>query len=255
MTESCLYNAYCGESCRLENDGTPVMALGAVTCPKREVRDVAESIRALKVAHGLKPGFEAKWTKVSPARASFYTELIGFFLGDERLRFRGLVVPDKSLSDHLCFGQSRQDWYCKMYRTMLLPIFTAPHRYHIYLGVNDTRGGSRSRQLHDEIANSLVDPDRQTVERVQQVRSHESELLQVTDLLIGALTYTNRGLDTSSAKVAIVERLREGVGQQALSRTFSSSKLNILVWQPKKEAMNIPSMPSSPRSVIHGQSA
>ena len=36
------------------------MALGAMTCPEREILDVAESIRALKVAHDLKLGIEAK---------------------------------------------------------------------------------------------------------------------------------------------------------------------------------------------------
>ena len=75
--------------------------------------------------------------------------------------------------------------------------------------------------MHDEIASSLLGPDCQTVERIQQVRSHESELLQVTDLLIGAVTYATCGLDTSLAKVAIVERLQEGVGQQAPSPSFS----------------------------------
>jgi len=35
-----------------------------------------------------------------------------------------------------------------MYFTMLRPIFTAPHRYRIYLDVKDTRGGPKTRKLH-----------------------------------------------------------------------------------------------------------
>ena len=105
MMEARLYNLYCDESCHLEHDGVPVMAWGAVTCPEGEVRAVAEAVRALKVAHGLKPDFEAKWTKVSPAKAAFYLALIDLFLADDRLRFRGLVVPDKARLDHARFGQ------------------------------------------------------------------------------------------------------------------------------------------------------
>ena len=41
VAESCLYNAYCDESCHLEREGIPVIVLGAVTCLEREVRDVA----------------------------------------------------------------------------------------------------------------------------------------------------------------------------------------------------------------------
>ena len=212
------------------------MALGAVTCLEREVREVAESIRALKAAHGLKTDFEMKWTKVSPAKVSFYSELIGFFLQDKRLRFRGLMVPDKNLLDHAHFSQSHEEWYHKMYFTMLRSIFTEPHRYRIYLDIQDTRGGWRVRKLHDALAISLIDPDRQTIERVQQVRSHESELLQITDLLIGALTYANRNLNTSAAKDAIVKRLRDGFGRHALSRTsaLAEKKFNIRVWRAQE---------------------
>lgn len=238
MTAPRAFNVYCDESCHLEHDGFPVMAWGAVTCPAGEVRAIAETIRALKAAHGLKPGFEAKWTKVSPAKADFYLALIDLFLAEERLRFRGLLVPDKALLDHARFDQSHDDWYYKMYFTMLRPIFTAPHHYRIYLDVKDTRGGPKTRELHDVLANSLLDFERQTVERVQQVRSHESELLQITDLLIGALTYANRGLATSPAKAAIIERLRVRLGQQALSRTstFAATKFNILVWRAQEAA-------------------
>ncbi|MEX2453201.1 MAG: DUF3800 domain-containing protein [Rhodospirillaceae bacterium] len=238
MTEPRLFNVYCDESCHLEHDGVPVMAWGAVYCREDASRAIAEAVRALKAEHGLAHDFEAKWTKVSPAKADFYLALVDLFLADERLRFRGLVVPDKGLLAHSRFDQSHDDWYYKMYFTMLRPVFTAPHRYRIYLDVKDTRGGPKTRKLHDVLANSLLDFERQTVERVQQVRSHESELLQVTDLLIGALTYTNRGLATSPAKAAIVARLHERLGQNVLSRTstFAATKFNILVWRAQEVA-------------------
>ncbi|MCB1328539.1 MAG: DUF3800 domain-containing protein, partial [Maritimibacter sp.] len=156
----------------------------------------------------------------------------------ERLRFRGLVVPDKGLLDHARFDQSHDDWYYKMYFTMLRPIFCAPHRYRIYLDVKDTRGGPKTRKLHEVLANSLYDFDREAIQRVQQVRSHESELLQVADLVIGALTYANRGLTTSPAKTAVAARLRERLGQNVLIRTstFTATKFNILVWRAREAA-------------------
>ena len=229
-------NSYCDESCHLENDGIPVMAWGAVTCPAPETRAISEAVRTLKVQHGLASRFEAKWTKISPSQVRFYLALVDLFLADERLRFRGLVVPDKRVLDHDRFGQSHDDWYYKMYYTMLRPIFIAPHRYHIYLDVKDTRGGSKSRKLHDVLANSLHDFDRECIERVQQVRSHESEPLQIADILIGALTYANRNLSSSQAKTAIVRRLRAQLGPYALTSTssFAATKFNILVWRAQE---------------------
>ena len=97
------------------------MAWGAVYCPADGSRAIAEAVRALKAKHGLAHDFEAKWTKVSPAKVHFYLALVDLFLADERLRFRGLVVPDKDLLDHSRFDQSHNDWYYKMYFTMLRP--------------------------------------------------------------------------------------------------------------------------------------
>ena len=44
VTESCLYNVYCDESCHLDRDGIPVMVLGVATCLEQEVRDVEVSV-------------------------------------------------------------------------------------------------------------------------------------------------------------------------------------------------------------------
>jgi hypothetical protein len=238
MTDTRIFNVYCDESCHLEHDGVPVMAWGAVSCPADAIRAVTEEVRALKSAHGMGSSFEAKWTKVSPAKSDFYLALIDLFLADDRLRFRGLVVPDKGRLDHTRFDQSHDDWYYKMYFTMLRPIFCAPHRYRIYLDVKDTRGGPKTRKLHEVLANSLYDFNRESIERVQQVRSHESELLQLADLLIGALTYANRDLASSPAKTAIIARLREALGPDSLTRTstFAATKFNILHWRPRETA-------------------
>ena len=229
-------NVYCDESCHLERDRIPVMVWGAVLCEKQFVPGLSERIRAIKVEHGFKSDFEVKWTKASPARADFYLALTDFFLADERLRFRGLVVPDKRQLDHARFDQSHHDWYYKMYFTMLRPVFMASQRYRIYLDVKDTRGGPKTRELQDVLANSLHDFSRECIERVQQIRSHESELLPLADLLIGALAYANRGLTGNQAKTAIIARLHERLGEQALTCTspIAAAKFNILFWRPQK---------------------
>lgn len=238
MGERRILNVYCDESCHLERDGIPVMGWGAIYCPLEDSRALSDLIREIKKRHGLSVHFEAKWTKVSPAKADFYLELIDLFLNDSRLRFRGLLVPDKSLLDHERYDQSHHDWYYKMYFTMLRPIFSAPHEYRIYLDVKDTRGGPKTRKLQDVLANSLLDFDRECIKRVQQIRSHESELLQITDLLVGALTYANRDLKSSKTKLQIIERLQAVLGRQALSRTssFGATKFNILVWRAREQA-------------------
>ena len=231
-----IFNIYCDESCYLENDNIPVIAWGSVICEKRFVQDLSKKIRVLKTEHGLGPDFEAKWTKVSPAKKGFYLALIDLFLEDTRLRFRGLLAPDKKLLNHEVFNQSHDEWYYKMYFLMLRQILAEPECYHIYLDIKDTNGGPKIKKLHEYLANGIKDFDRRHIERVQQIRSHESELLQIADLLIGSLTYANRGLNISIAKTAVLDRLREKLGEQVLIKTsdLSSTKFNVLLWQAQE---------------------
>jgi len=99
-----IYNVYCDESCHLEHDRQEVMVLGAVWCPLEKVREISIRIREIKEDHGMKSDFEIKWSKVSPAKASFYLSIMDYFFDDDDLHFRALIVPDKSKLNHKLFG-------------------------------------------------------------------------------------------------------------------------------------------------------
>lgn len=233
-----VYNLYCDESCHIEGDRIPVMVLGCVWCEVGETQRVKEQLRAIKRRHGLGPTFETKWTKVSSGKVDFYADVLDYFLSEPKLRFRGILVPDKDKLDHERFGQNHDEWYYKMYFTMLKYVISPSHAYRVYLDVKDTRGGPKTRDLHNVLSNNIHDFNHKTVERVEQIRSHESEILQLTDLLIGAVGYANRRLETSAAKQALLAQLRGRLGPKALTQTasFSSTKFNLLVWAAQEGA-------------------
>jgi hypothetical protein len=226
------FNVYCDESCHLEKDHQPSMVLGAVWCPLEEAPTISVRIREIKVRHDLKPDFEIKWTKVSPAKLEFYLDVMDYFFDNDELHFRALVVPDKSKLDHPAFRQTHDDWYYKMYFDMLKVLFSPDARYRIYLDIKDTRGAAKVTKLHDVLCNNMYDFSRQIIERVQTVRSHEVEMLQLADLLIGTVSYVNRGFTTSPAKLTLVERMRERSGY-SLTRTtlYREDKVNLFCWR------------------------
>ncbi|MEK6804805.1 MAG: DUF3800 domain-containing protein [Nitrospirota bacterium] len=228
------YNIYCDESCHLEHDRQPAMVLGAVWCPESQRASIARAIRELKITHGLASSFEVKWTKVSPAKLDFYLALINLFFSDPRLHFRGIVIPDKSKLDHSMFNQSHDDFYYKMYFQLLKVIFESGNRYRIYLDIKDTRSQQKVTKLHDYLANAQYDFNKEMIEWIQQVHSHEIEQLQLADVLIGALGYLHRGLQTSSAKQAIIERIKAKSGFSLRRSTLpSEKKFNVFVWTPQ----------------------
>ena len=230
-----IYNIYCDESCHLEHDRQRVMVLGAVWSPMESVKGISKEIRDLKIHHGLAKDFEIKWTKISPGKVNFYLELVDYFFRKEELHFRGVVVPDKTKLNHEAFFQSHDDWYYKMFFVLLKQIFDQRYRYRIYLDIKDTRSQEKVEKLHEILSNNIYDFDKSIIERVQQIRSHEIEIIQITDLLIGALAYIHRGLTTSKTKLAFIKKLQEKSGRSLLKTTLPrEEKVNILVWSPQE---------------------
>jgi hypothetical protein len=231
MTMGETFNVYCDESCHLEHDRQAAMVLGALWCPRDSVRETAVRMRAIKKRHGLSSDFEAKWTKVSPGQGQFYFDLVDYFFDSEDLHFRALIVPDKSVLDHDLFGQDHDTWYYKMYFDMLKAILDPDSRYRIWLDIKDTRSVAKVRKLHDVLCSNIYDFDHRVIDSVDQARSHEVEQLQLADLLIGAVSYANRGLSGSETKTRLVRQVRAR-SRYALTKTtlLRERKFNLLVW-------------------------
>ena len=229
---SITYNIYCDESCHLEHDQHNIMVLGAIWCPLERVREIMIAIKEIKVRHGLSRAFEIKWAKVSPAKQPFYTELIEYFFANDDLHFRALIVPDKSKLQHELYGHDHDTWYYKMYFTMLKAILNPQDCYRIYVDIKDTRSTPKVAKLQDVLRHNMYDFQREIIERVQTVRSHEVEILQLADLMIGAVSYVNRGLSGNAAKVALANTMQTRSGY-SLSRTtlLRENKVNLLSWR------------------------
>lgn len=235
MTECPIINIYCDESCHLEHDHKSAMVLGGVWLPKEQTKDMCIQLRRLKHEHGLNWQQEIKWNKVSPAKVDYYIALVDFFFDSPMLHFRGLVAQQKDKLKHDQYAQDHNTWYYKMYFSMLKQILNEYNRYHIYLDIKDTRGGRKVRKLHEVICNSMYDFDRDIIARLQLMRSEESEILQLADLFIGALSYIHREEGSSAAKHAVIEHIKKRSGHTLKKSTLlREDKFNLFLWQPQE---------------------
>lgn len=226
------YNVYCDESCHLEHSKDKVMVLGAVYCPKQKKREICETIVNIKTKYNVKEHTEIKWVKVSPSKLSMYKELIDYFFNDESLHFRA-VVADKSKLNHQKYSQTHDDWYYKMYFQMLNNIFNPSNQYNVYLDIKDTRSSDKINRLHQILINSNYDWSHTIIKNMQPIRSEEVQIMQLTDILIGALSYINRGLYGSNAKLEIIDLIKRESGKSLVNSTYvSETKFNIFVWEP-----------------------
>lgn len=229
------YNIYCDESCHLENDHINVMALGAAWCKLNDTEEITNAIKAIKSKHNLASSFEIKWTKISPAKKDFYSDLINYFFDEKKLHFRSVIIPNKCKLDHAKFSQSHDDWYYKMYFLLLKEILDPEEKYNIYIDIKDTRGYAKVEKLREVLSNDAYDFDQNIIKKIQQIRSHEATIMQLTDLLIGAITYFHRKLSTSKPKNELIKLIQTRSGHNLLRSTLpKENKFNIFVWGPKE---------------------
>lgn len=233
-----LYNVYCDESCHLEKDSSPVMILGAMYCLVEKKKEIFAEIRNIKKKYDISSYFEIKWTKVSASKIDFYMELLEYFWNNSDLHYRGLVARGKQHLDHEKFNDGDYDlWYYKMYYRMLDPVISPNKRYHIMVDIKDTRGGKRVEKLREVLCNNIYDFKQEVIDQIGQINSRESEILQLADLLNGALAFYHRGLmdrpDANQGKVDFVKALQKHVVLDENTR-YGEQKFNLFIWEPKE---------------------
>ena len=227
-------NIYCDESCHLSYDFGP-MALGAVVVNKAQAYKHNKAIRGIKQKYGISAHCELKWTKVSPAKADAYKEIINYFFEQSDLSFRAVLVPDKAKLHHEKFAQTHDDWYYKMYFNLLQYLIDANCKNRIFIDIKDTRGKTKIKKLHEVLCNDKYDFDHKIVTHIQTIRSYEVELMTIVDLFIGALTYLHRNINTSKTKLELIKLIQDRT-KLSLQRStlLSYKKFNLFVWHQRE---------------------
>ena len=221
-----MLNIYCDESCHLENDGSKSMVIGGIIVPNTYRKSIYDDIKKIKSDFNIPTHREIKWIKVSPKQLEYYKTLVNYFFDNEVMRFRGVVVPDKSVLRHTDFGQTHDEFYYKLYFLTLKKLLDTNERIQVFIDIKDTNGNQKVEKLQRYLNNHARD---NTVTKIQQIRSHENSILQLADLIIGGICYANRGLDTSDAKLELAELINERTPRGIRQKSFyNEEKINLL---------------------------
>lgn len=105
--------------------------------------------------------------------------------------------------------------------------------YKIYMDIKDTRGKEALNKLTDvferEQKKGLPTP------YMQHIRSDESQLLQLSDLLTGAVSYKIRNIKTSGIKLELINYIEQKLGIILnTTSSFDYQKFNRFIQDPKK---------------------
>ena len=103
----------------------------------------------------------------------------------------------------------------------------------MFLDLKDNHGKIKLASIHKELTTMIGTDDK--ILTMQNIRSHESQFIQLADIIIGAITYRARGLDGSEAKTHIVRLIEELSGYRLDEGTEpGDGKFAIYDFQPKR---------------------
>jgi len=225
-------NMYMDESCHTKYDMTNVMSLVTVYSNRSNLLYFEEEIKKIKLKYNIFG--EAKWNKVSPSNLSFYKELIELISKNARrniIRIRALLIS----IDKAKIRTEYSVWYYKMvyilFEKIIYKDFSEEDKYsnfNLFLDKKDIDSNKKTIETAQFLSNKVF--NKKTV-RGFAVDSKEYCLIQIADVIAGALTYNKRALGTSEAKIELIDYIEKEFIIK-LDQTTSLNKLdfNLLVW-------------------------
>lgn len=173
-----------------------------------------------------KIGGEFKWQKVSPSRLDFYKALLTWFVeqGDD-LRFRCIAI-DSNQVDLLRYHENDQELgFYKFYYQVLHHWIHDCNNYQIFCDYKSNRRRDRLHVLKSCLGHSNLSS---SVSTVQAIRSKESVLVQLADLLVGiASAKLNKKLSPDTAKKQLVDHLEKTQGKPIAPTALCEKKFNL----------------------------
>lgn len=218
------YNIYCDESTHLPRDKRPYMLMGFVGVPYPFTNDAKNAINDIKRKYGFKG--ELKWTNICKKTEPMYAELIEYFFRSN-LKFRAVVIK-KSEIDENRPEYTFNDFYFRMYYQLLhIPLMGKDNAYNVYFDIKDTCSHLKLKKLKECLqCNS-------SIRHFQFIRSHESQLMQLADVLMGAINYNLRVSENdipgcSDSKNSIVRAVKQYSNISLEKSTYpSEEKFNL----------------------------
>jgi hypothetical protein len=216
---------YCDESrpeaLYSENPIDKFMVLGGVWLPREDRNNIKEAIKALQNKHDVYG--EIKWKNVSPSKLSFYMDLVDLFFEYPKLRFRSIVVNATEVESEIYHDSDNELGFYKFYYQLLVHWCEPMQYYWIYLDFKKNKQSDRLQTLEKVLNNATFS----YIKDVQAIESKESLLIQLADILIGAVGYKYNGYYTSDAKLKLIEKIEDHLGHPIQKTYKSARKYNI----------------------------
>lgn len=205
------------------------LVIGSLWLARDDRSRIKDAIHVLRDRH--KVGGEFKWGKASPSRVAFYENLIELFFAEgTRLRFRCIVVDRKKVDLLNFHGNDQELGFYKFYYQLLIHWIKDANNYSVFCDHKLNRDMSRLHVLQRCLKYANLTAQ---IEEVQAVKSDESVLIQLTDVLTGAVgARMNQAPRAESAKASVLNAIESRLNRPIAATALGEQKFNVFAINP-----------------------
>jgi len=219
------YEIYCDESsweALYNKNAHKYAAIGGVWIPADERVSIKHSLNELKMRYGLFG--EMKWNKVCPQSYDLYKDLIDLFFSNEKIRFRTICIHAEEINHERFNAGSGELGFYKFYFQLIHHWMLMGNSYQVFLDFK-TNGYQHRVQ---ELGKFLSRTSTAKLTQIQALPSEQSVLIQLSDVLTGAVAAAfNAEEIKSNSKRMIKELIEKHLGHNICATAASEDKFNV----------------------------
>ena len=174
---------------------------------------------------------EMKWGKISRAMLPVYRDFIDLFFAHPAAQFRCLVVDAHQVDLRQYHDDDPETAFYNFYCLMLSRNMQIENRYLVLTDERSNRECNRLADLRDNINRYWQEKGavNNVAVNVEPLNSKESDLLQIVDVLLGAVGYAIEEFTTSEARLELTRHIAARLGVEEL-RTHRGRGTNFNTW-------------------------
>ena len=230
------------------------MILGAIIIPEKEIKMLNATMNQYRIE--TKMPNELKWSKVNDKKLEEYKLLVDYFFAlnnTNKIHFKSIIIDNNKIKNIKHSQENKEQSFYKFHYQLFFHKFGKIYfkmdkmvRFVIHPDYRDAHfsldilkrhlNGGMGRHFNDEVIAPFVS--------IQPIDSKKSEIIQIVDLIIGAIGYEKNGYhlhsSSSKGKIELCKYIAYKAGIKNLSECTSFSAKRFEIWNIKFNKENRP---------------
>ena len=238
-----VYHIFCDESRQTKDR---FMVLGGLIIPQGIMDTVNDTLQQFREEEDMRA--ELKWTKITDKMLRKYLRFVDYFFAlnnNNKIHFHSIII-DNSQVNHRKFSEGdREVGFYKFYYQLLLNCFgkhyavnrKANSEESLIVHLDQRASSYPLHRLQDILNNGMAKKHgvhHRPFRSIEPVDSKKSDLMQVVDIIVGAIGFQKNGVHllagTRASKIAVADHIAKQAGLSSLADNTKYDWNQFKIW-------------------------